>query len=410
MARILAYTSPARGHLFPIVPVLGELRRRGHEVALRTLSSQVSLMRSLGFDAARINDRVELIEHDDWRARGPRGALTRAVRCFSARARFDGPDLRQAIAQERPDALLVDINSWGALAAAEAWDGPWTAFCPYPLALRSRDGPPFGPGLRPARGTLGRARDRVVGPLVMGTLERAMLPALNRVRADMGLDELTDVDSMFHRPPLLLYFTAEPFEYPRRDWPENLLMVGPCDWEPPGETPAWLEEARPPIVLVTTSSEFQSDERLVRVALDALAGDRLTVIVTVPATDPRRFEAPANARVVRYVPHGPVLDRAVCAVTHGGMGVTQKALARGVPVCAVPFGRDQLEVARRVEVAGAGSRLPASRLRSDRLRAKIRAAMLKAEGARRVAAGFESAGGPKAAADAIERRLAAAGG
>jgi hypothetical protein len=36
------------------------------------------------------------------------------------------------------------------------------------------------------------------------------------------------------------------------------------------------------------------------------------------------------------------------------MGATQKALAHGVPVCAVPFGRDQLEVARRVEVAAAG--------------------------------------------------------
>ena len=29
------------------------------------------------------------------------------------------------------------------------------------------------------------------------------------------------------------------------------------------------------------------------------------------------------------------------------MGATQKALAHGVPVCAVPFGRDQFEVARR---------------------------------------------------------------
>jgi UDP:flavonoid glycosyltransferase YjiC (YdhE family) len=50
-----------------------------------------------------------------------------------------------------------------------------------------------------------------------------------------------------------------------------------------------------------------------------------------------------------------VLDRAACAVTHGGMGATQKALAHGVPVCVVPFGRDQLEVARRVRTAGAGA-------------------------------------------------------
>jgi UDP:flavonoid glycosyltransferase YjiC (YdhE family) len=100
-----------------------------------------------------------------------------------------------------------------------------------------------------------------------------------------------------------------------------------------------------------------------------------------------------------------VVDRAVCANTHGGVGATQKALARGVPVSVVPFGRDQLEVARRVEVAGAGTRLPASRLRPDRLCAKVRAAMANAEGARRVAAAFAAAGGPSAAADAVETRL-----
>lgn len=105
------------------------------------------------------------------------------------------------------------------------------------------------------------------------------------------------------------------------------------------------------------------------------------------------------------MPHGAVLDRAVCAVTHGGMGATQKALARGVPVCAVPFGRDQLEVARRVEIAGAGTRLPAKRLNAERLRAKVAEAMRCARGAGRVAAGYRAAGGSAAAADAVEGRL-----
>jgi UDP:flavonoid glycosyltransferase YjiC (YdhE family) len=87
------------------------------------------------------------------------------------------------------------------------------------------------------------------------------------------------------------------------------------------------------------------------------------------------------------------------------MGVTQKALARGVPVCAVPFGRDQLEVARRVEISRAGSRLPAGRLTPQRLRAKVRDAMAQREGARRIAAAFTAARGPEAAADAVEELL-----
>jgi MGT family glycosyltransferase len=405
MARILAYTSPGAGHLYPLTPILDELSRRGHQIAVRTLATQVPLMHAHGFAAAPISAQVESIEEDDWQAGNPRRALQRSVRCFCARAEHDGPDLRAAIIQEQPDVLLVDINSWGALAAAEAWDGPWAAVCPYPLPLRSVDAPPFGPGLPPASGTLGRLRDRILRPLVLGTIERTMGPALNDVRAHLGLDPLGNADDMFRRPPLVIYLTAEPFEYPRRDWPDNIVMVGPCDWDPPADPPTWFTEINGPIILVTTSSEFQDDGRLVQAALDGLADEPFTVVATVPAGDPARFSPPANAHVVRFLPHGPVLERAICAVTHGGMGATQKALAHGVPVCAVPFGRDQLEVARRVEVAAAGSRLAAGRLRPDRLRDKVHEAIAQTAGAQRIAAAFTAAGGPTAAADAVETRL-----
>ena len=405
MARILAYTSPARGHLYPLTPILDELRRRGHDIALRTLSSEVALMRERGFDAAPISPQVEAIDLQDWRSRSPRRGLALSVAGFCARAEHDEADLRHAIEQVQPDVVIVDVNSWGALAAAERWGGPWACLSPYPLALRSRDVPPFGPGLAPAHGPLGRLRDRVARPLVLGAVEGAMLGPLNTVRTQAGLEPLHAVDELFRTPPLTLYLTAEPFEYPRSDWPESIVMVGPCAWEPSAQLPAWLDAVDEPIVLLTTSSEFQDDGRLVRVALQALACEPVHVIATVPAGDPADFDVPANAHVCRYIPHSAVLERAVCAITHGGMGATQKALAQGVPVCAVPFGRDQLEVARRVEVARAGTRLPAKRLRPDRLHTLVHDAISLTAGAQRVAAGFRTAGGPSAAASSIESRL-----
>ena len=405
MPRILAYTSPARGHLFPLTPILDQLHRRGHAISVRTLASEVPLMRARGFDAAPISPRVEAIALMDWRAKNPRQALGLAVQGFCDRATHDAADLKDAIASEHPDLLLVDINSWGALATAEALGGPWASFCPYPMALRSRDVPPFGPGLPPARGVLGRARDHLLRPLVMGMVEKTILAPLNRVRASVGVPPFARADEVFLRPPLLLYMTAEPFEYPRSDWPQNVLMIGPCAWEPPSEPPHWLSELEEPIVLVTTSSEFQDDSRLVATALEALADDKVQVVATLPAGDPTTFKAPKNAHIARFVPHSAVLDRAACAITHAGMGATQKALAHGVPVCAVPFGRDQLEVARRVEVARAGSRLPAPRLTPLSLREKVHQAMACVDGARRIAAAFARAGGPTAAADAVERRL-----
>jgi MGT family glycosyltransferase len=399
--RVLAYTSPARGHLFPITPVLDELHRRGHEVALRTLGSQVELMRSRGFDAAPIDPAIERIAHDDYRGRTPLAAQKRSVRVICQRAELDASDLQRAIDDVSPDVLLVDFGSWGALAAAEAWGGRWASWCPYPLPLPSRDAPPFGPGLRPARGVAGRLRDAVIRPLAFGALERIVAPAVNEVRARAGVPPIAGADELFATMPLLLYTTAEPFEYPRSDWPPNVRLIGPCDWDPPAEPPEWLATIQAPLVVVTTSSEFQDDGRLVRCALEALADEPVHVVATLPSIDVAGFDAPANAHVLPFVPHAPILDRAVCAVTHGGMGATQKALARGVPVCAVPFGRDQFEVARRVEVSGAGTRLVARRLSPARLRAAVREAMGRAEGARRIAASFAAAGGPAAAVDAL---------
>ena len=154
-----------------------------------------------------------------------------------------------------------------------------------------------------------------------------------------------------------------------------------------------------------TSTEFQNDGRLARAAFEALADEPFHLVATLPTAGADGLRVPANATVLRFAPHTPILERSACAITHGGMGATQKALALGVPVCAVPFGRDQPEVARRVEVAGAGSRLPAWRLRPDRLRTKVREAIACRSGAERVGRAFAAAGGAVAAADAFERRL-----
>jgi MGT family glycosyltransferase len=320
---------------------------------------------------------------------------------FGKRSAHEVADLGAAIDTQRPDAILVDCMTWGATAVAEGWGGPWAQWFPFPLAMTSRDVPPFGPGLKPAVGVAGRARDRLLRPMLVGALKRACFPALNATRMSVGVQPFDTTDEMFGVAPLLLYMTAEPFEYPRSDWPASVRMVGPCCWEPPADPPTWLTEIARPLVLVTTSSEFQDDGQLVRTALDALAEEDVEVVATMPATQ-LSGDVPANARVERFIPHTPLLGRAACAVTHGGAGATQKALASGVPVCVVPFGRDQLEVARRVEIADAGTRLPAQKLSPERLRKQIRLAMTKQAGAQRVAAGYTATGGAFAAADAFE--------
>jgi len=45
--RLLAYTSPARGHLYPVTPIAAELAARGHDVRLYGLASELAHLEPL---------------------------------------------------------------------------------------------------------------------------------------------------------------------------------------------------------------------------------------------------------------------------------------------------------------------------------------------------------------------------
>jgi MGT family glycosyltransferase len=403
--RVLAYTSPARGHLYPVVPILVALLERGHSVHACGLAGELEHLEPLGIDASPIDPAIEGIPIVDWRRRTPQGAAVSVLKTFVERSMLEAPDLERAIEVHDPDVLLIDINAWGSATVAEASGRPWAIYSPYLLPLRSRDAPPFGPGLRPLGGPLGRARDAIVGRAVDSVFRRATAGSLTPLRARYRLPALGSFDALLRRPPLLLSLTAEGFEYPRRDWPASVRLVGPMNWNPPQSlsqaTPAWLAEMVDPLVLVTCSTELQRDKRLVRVALEALPAAGMSVIATVAAHDPDAFQAGPRGRVVRFMPHDAILRRAACVVCHGGLGITQKALSARVPVVVVPFGRDQMETARRVEFAEAGVRLSPRGLTPARLLKALNVATERRAGAERVSCAYASAGGPSAAAEAI---------
>jgi len=410
MTRYLFYTAPGSGHVYPLIPTMRELRHRGHEILVRVEESTVDVLNGLQFSAAPIHSAIEDRPDDTWKARTPIGAMRRSVSMFVDRARYEVIDIQRDIAEHHPDAIVVDNNCWGAAAAAQASGLPWAQAATFLLPLVTPDAPPFGLGLEPPRTALGRVRDALLRRSAMPIFDR-LLPPVNRMRAGLGLPPVEHVPDLYMLAPLVLSYTAEPLEYPRTHLPPSVRMVGPGVWDPGGRgagesstagEPAWLAELRRPIILVTISTVFQDDAKLINTALEALAGEPYDVVVTTGSFDPDSFTRPPNASLHRFVPHSLVINRAVAVVCHGGMGITQKALLAGVPVCIVPFGRDQFEVARRVVQAGAGTRLPAARLTPRRLRDAVRATIPLEPRARAVATQLRNAGGAPAAAAALE--------
>ena len=377
MARFLAYTSPARGHLFPIVGTLLELRDRGHSVAVRTLASEVPRIEDLGFDAAPIapaarGDRERRLEgpHADGSQQALHAARGRA------RPSTSRPTSTRRSPETSPDVVLVDINAQGAAAHAEASGAPGRTG-----RRTCRRCPPPTP--RPSASACTRGEDRV------GRIRDALAPrylslgrpsarrratATGSVRAS-GCTTVRRGTDLWRAAPLTLYFTAEPFEYPRGDWPALVPVVGPGTWDPPGRrvppSRRGSTDIRPPARPrdpCRRSSRTTGKTRRGRARGAGRRGPRRRRHPPRRSTPPhsRHHRTPASCA---SSPTPPLLPRAVCVVCHGGMGITQRALAAGVPVCVVPFGRDQLEVAGHVTWCDAGTRvLPHPTLRATRLR------------------------------------------
>jgi MGT family glycosyltransferase len=117
-------------------------------------------------------------------------------------------------------------------------------------------------------------------------------------------------------------------------------------------------------------------------------------------------DPPGNVLVVPQVPMLALLPRLDAMISHGGMNTVCEALAHGVPLVLAPIRHDQPVVASQVVRAGAGIRVPFSRVRPSQLREALVRTLddppyRRAAG--RIRDSFAAAGGPAEAAARLER-------
>jgi MGT family glycosyltransferase len=215
--------------------------------------------------------------------------------------------------------------------------------------------PPFGLGAQPARGPLGRGRDRLVNGL-SGRLWDKRMADVNELRRRLGLPPIDHFFDQMDHARRHLVLTSEAFDFPAQ-LPDRVRYVGAVL-----DDPAWAEDGSwtpppgdGPLVLVALSSSFQDQLGCLQRIIDALGTLPVRAVVTTgPAVDPEPLAAPANVRVVAAAPHSEVLRHAAVLVTHGGHGTVVRALAADVPMVILHHGRDQADNAARVEARGAG--------------------------------------------------------
>ncbi|HEX6116101.1 MAG TPA: nucleotide disphospho-sugar-binding domain-containing protein [Solirubrobacterales bacterium] len=393
--RIVVASVGWTGHLYPALALARELRGRGHEMLVETFEERRELVEGLGLGFAAAAERIAFPG-----APAPAGApsLARAARELA-------PKLRGF----RPDLVVADMWTLTPALAAEVAGIPRATLIPHPYPAHE-PGLPFYPlGLQPARTPLGRAAWRALWPAVgtrlPNTRLRAVRAGIDATRAELGLPSLTRYDGQISER-LALVATFPQLEYPRR-WPAGAHVTGPMSFELP-QTEIELPADRP-LVLVAASTERDPEQRLARVALDALADEPVRVVVSLNRPGGRwSGPVPANAAVHDWVPYAQVMPRAAAVVCHGGHGTVARALAEGKPVLVAPRAGDQAENGARVAWAGAGLMLPQRLLGRGALRAAVRRLLGDPRPGRRaeaIAAWARTHDGAAAGAELVERAV-----
>src|SRR3954454_8016015 len=149
MARILVYVTPAAGHLFPLVPGLLELKRRGHAVHVRVGDKLLATAREAGLDASPADPAIAAIEVTDYAEGKDTDKLRKGLHQILERGPLERVDMERAIAEQDPDLLIVDTLAFGAAVAAEASGRPWGTAQSSLLPLPGKGIPPYGMGLAP---------------------------------------------------------------------------------------------------------------------------------------------------------------------------------------------------------------------------------------------------------------------
>jgi UDP:flavonoid glycosyltransferase YjiC (YdhE family) len=279
----------------------------------------------------------------------------RPLKPYAAAVRASGAT-REVIRACDPHAVVADIITSAASLAAQAEGRRWATLVPHVMPTGADGFPIYSIGAVYPRTAVGRRVWSVVRPIVMTGEEQGRVE-LNGARERVGLPPLGQVHGGISRE-LAIVATFPQLEYPRQPaWP-GMRVTGPLLWEQPfGDVETPPGDA--PLVLIAPSTSQDPEQRLVRAALDGLAGEPVRVLATTNRRPPPSpLPVPANARLVDWVSYArtmPLCDAVVC---HAGHGTVARALASGVPVVACGHAGDQAENAARVRWAGVGVSLP----------------------------------------------------
>jgi UDP:flavonoid glycosyltransferase YjiC (YdhE family) len=394
--KILVASTPAAGHLNPILAVTNILIAAGHEVVGLTgtwLRDRVEVagLKFYPLPAGAdldMRDVLALVPELKDLPPGPERACAVVNRVFAETIPGQHKGLQQVLQDFPADVIIADDMYYGVLPmllGPRAKRPPIVLCGTSILHCRRDDGAPNYAGLPPATTQAQREEYAALARKRDYDIELPLLRRANAHLADLGASPLTMIlpESTVELADSYMQLTVPSFEFPR-DLPRSVEFVGTPPIVPNQVAlPFWAHEVdgSHKVVLVTQGTlENFNFGALIGPTLAALANEPdLLVIATAGG---RTIDAipgpiPANARLASYLPFEWALAKADVLVTNGGYGSVNQAMSFGVPLVTAGLSQDKADVSIRVAWSGVGINLATNEPAPQALRNAVRTVLDK---------------------------------
>ena len=392
---ILMASTPATGHLNPMLAIARILIEEGHAVTLLTgtrLRDRVEragarfrpLPGKADFDPADVFTRAPELKT---LPPGPQWHRLAFERLFadSIAPQFDG--IQDSLLDSPADVIVADSMFFGVLPMLL---GPRAKRPPVVLCgtsflhWRRPDDAPHFAGLPPARNAAERDEHAALAREFDRLVDRPIAAHLNPILRELGVGPLETpiLESVVALSDAFIQLTIPGFEYPRDFFPPSVHFVGTPPIIPgQAPLPPWAHEldGSRQIVLITQGTVANHNlGLLIAPALAALASEPDVLVVVT--TGGRPIEAipgpiPPNARLASYLPFEWLLPQVDAFVTNGGYGSVNQALSFGIPLVTAGLTEDKASVNARVAWSGVGIDLATNEPTADALRVAIRSVL-----------------------------------
>jgi UDP:flavonoid glycosyltransferase YjiC (YdhE family) len=389
--KILFASTPATGHLNPLLAIVRLLRAEGHEITFLTGSAFrdriesngakfVSLPTAADFDLREIHSVAPELKDIPPGFEWFRVAMER-IFVDAIPAQHQG--LLQALHECQADVIVGDDMFFGVLPMLIGLrsERPPVVLCGTSfLHLAREDGAPNFLGLPPATTKEQRHQYAEIAREYDEAVDQPSLVCLNKALGALGLGPVSV--PLFHSVVELadayMQLSVPRFEFPRRIPPSVHFVGTPPIIPGQAPPPPWADEldGSRKVALVTQGTVANHNfELLIAPTLAALAN--VPDVLVVATTGGRPIEAipgaiPSNARVASFLPFDWLLPRVDVLVTNGGYGSVNQAMSLGIPLVVAGMTEDKADVAVRVAWSGVGINLATNTPTQQALRAAVR--------------------------------------